>query len=429
MADCGKSKNKGWLKAFKIGCLSIIVLFLIIVFVVVGWFFYVTYDVEVHDEDLICVFTNVPVAKNGYFAIESIFQRIADDEIDLSDFSLTNGVPSERSMAELPAFLAQHSDILEKFYSVAEYPRYQYPIDEDVSIFEQETGPVAGLCSLENLSLYNIEYLIRQGREEEALNCLTSHLRVGQMVQNDAKSLIDGIIGFGMHNQALGRLVEYLSEGVFPENRRPSLSALLVAVRDGSDWQRMAKAEYSSSKEICASTVDTLRTNLPSITPARMVKVFYNESRTLKPMAQYYHEMLESFCDPDVQVSFPLIDPEKVSALDWFRLYASGNIAGHLVHLIIIPSIMNVNMSVLEQRSRAGLIELYLASWKYYDEQGELPDELNLLVPEYLSELPVDPFGKGAGFLYDPVRKEIYSAGVERSEKQDDLKISLGFAE
>jgi len=429
MTDCGKSENKGCLKAVKIGCLSIVALFLIVVLAVAGWFFYVTREVKVHDEDLVVTFENVPDEENGYFALGKARKELEESGFDTDALCVTNDIPSDENLEVYRLFVKEHPNVLSRFYSVAGYKHCRCPIDEGVPMFEQDIMPVASLYLLGNLSLCNIEFLIQEGHQEEALGALVAHMRIGQMIQNDANKLVSGVLGLVIHNQSLKLLVCYLSQGVFSETQLPALNELVVILQDGSDWKRMAKAEYSSSKEICASTVDAVRANFPSITPARMVKVFYNETRTLKPMARYYYELLESFGDPDVQVRFPVIDTEKFSALDWLRLYVSGNIVGPLIHAVTIPSIINVNRTVSEQRSRVGLVELYLASWKYYDEQGELPDELNQLVPEYLSELPVDPYGKGAGFLYDPAKNEIYSAGVERSEKQDDLKISLGFAE
>ena len=81
-------------------------------------------------------------------------------------------------------------------------------------------------------------------------------------------------------------------------------------------------------------------------------------------------------------------------------------------------------MQLIEEGIAAGF-----PAGRYYEVNGVLPDELVQLVPDYLSELPVDPFGKGDPFLYDPKKKEIYSAGIERPEKYNDLRISLGFVD
>ncbi len=438
-----KSKHRRMLKT---GCLSVVVLFLVFVFAAVAWFFYVTREVEVHDEDLVVNFENVPDEVNGYFVLDEVLSLIDESNLDSSALSVINNVPSDENLKAYRLFWEEYPDVLNEFYSVAGYKHCRKPIDENEWGFTQDIMPIADLFTLGNLSLCHVELLMREGRKKEALDCLATHLRIGQTIQNDANALVSGMVGLAVHNQSLKLLVEYLSQGDFSKTQTPALKEMVVTLRTGSDWTRMIKAEYFRSKSVCSyvsenfeKEIDEMRgmgklvgedysfTDLPLF--GRSQRFLYNETRTLKPVAQFFRKTLASFKDPDVRVKCPRTIDSDYEVPNSLFLLLSGNSVGTLLHAIMIPSISKVGERVLEQKTRACLVELYLAVWDYYEAEGELPNKLEQLVTDYIPELPVDPFGKGAGFLYDPEKKEIYSAGIKRSEKHDDLRISLGFAE
>lgn len=57
-----------------------------------------------------------------------------------------------------------------------------------------------------------------------------------------------------------------------------------------------------------------------------------------------------------------------------------------------------------------------LAISAYQNDNQKLPETLDILVPEYLSSVPVDPYnGKALG--YDPARKIVYSIGQDRKDE------------
>lgn len=53
-------------------------------------------------------------------------------------------------------------------------------------------------------------------------------------------------------------------------------------------------------------------------------------------------------------------------------------------------------------------VSLLLRAWMY-DHDGELPDNLQVLIPHYLPELPLDPFD-GKPLRYD--KSKIWSVGA-----------------
>ena len=422
-------KRRGCLRALKVGCLGIIGLFLLLVIAGTAWFFYVTHDVMndvvVHDEDLVVTFKNVPDEKNGFFVLQPVLENIESNKVDLSVFQLTNRVPTEEAVAAVSSFNLEHPEYLKAFYGAAEYERYRIPIDESVPLYELTPSRIIPLYKLSCCSLSYIESLMRADRQEEALLCLKSHTRLGQMTLNDAHEVVTGMIGLATTSDACNLLARHLSEGSFGKELRPEIQALVYNLRENSDYSRMVKAEYSIAKAMCANLSEQIdkekiRRGIPETAKvSRFGRYIYSEPNTLKDFETFYRLLMESCSNPESQLSF-----QKPSLLS---IFFSGNAVGNMLYYISVPSFVGFGDLVLEQKTKVELIRLYLALWEYYGRQGTLPADLESLVPAYLPELPRDPFGRGASLQYDPQKKLISSAGDERSNKGSDLKISLGF--
>lgn len=105
----GKRKLK---KGLKVGCLSVVSLFLIVVLLAVGWVFYVTQDVEVNDADLIIQFENVPDEINGYFALERAIREFVENSTNSISFSPNGSVPSDQNLEAYCLFVRDHPNVI-----------------------------------------------------------------------------------------------------------------------------------------------------------------------------------------------------------------------------------------------------------------------------------------------------------------------------
>ena len=93
--------------------------------------------------------------------------------------------------------------------------------------------------------------------------------------------------------------------------------------------------------------------------------------------------------------------------------YLENNTIGKLIvrsAFIDTSSVFNKRCSDL---SLISAVQLLLALKAYTNEEGELPKTLELLVPEYIAQIPEDPFA-GRPLSYSAEKKIIYSIGVNR---------------
>lgn len=92
--------------------------------------------------------------------------------------------------------------------------------------------------------------------------------------------------------------------------------------------------------------------------------------------------------------------------------YLGPNSAGRILHGISVPNLAGFTFSRCREEMNLGLTRLVLAVRAYRADFGALPDELSILVPRYLSELPLDVDGQP--FRYSAEEEYLYSVGEDR---------------
>ncbi len=418
------SEKRKLKKGLKIGCLSVRALFLVLVLVVVARLLIPASDVEVNDADLLYDPEPVPEEQNAFFYINSLVESFDSNNISLGVFELEDELSAEKAVAEVEALDVKQMAVLRAIYDVADYDYYQVPFDKDAPLYAREIAPILPIYSIGQSSLCYIEFLMREGRDDEALECLRTHMRFGQMLQDGAYNLVAGMIGGAVKSQALHMMKHNLSEGRFEFGQRQAIGEIVDICHNDDVWMQMFRGEYASVKESyddidmseCTGSASIFK-GLPWSLAA--CPGMYNKSRSLHQFAEYCEELFNAIYDPSVDV------PEVVVP-GMTRMFFSGNLVGELLFYIGAPSFGAIVDHKWKQDAQADLVKLYVAVWEYYEKNKALPDNLTKLVPEYISELPHDPFGESDSYLYAPQSKMIFSAGKDDDER---LSILLGFVD
>jgi len=254
---CVKSK-RGAKRGLLIAVFLIATLCLVLGLFGTVWFFYMTREVDVHDERLIYEPSIVPDEKNGYFILDSVRNEVAGSEMDLEVFNETNCVLSEVALEALISFPKRNPAVLDSFYSVAEYEHCWVPIDPDIPWIEQDSMSISGVIALGQISLCNIKSLVRKKDYHQALDRLHSHLRLGQMINADAHNQITGALGLVLTSMGTSLLTDYLSSGTFSYEYRDEIWSLYILLQDHSAWEHMICAEYSYTKSTLITTIESI---------------------------------------------------------------------------------------------------------------------------------------------------------------------------
>jgi hypothetical protein len=156
-------------------------------------------------------------------------------------------------------------------------------------------------------------------------------------------------------------------------------------------------------------TIETLRDGLAAPVPSATQQAlhhlvpnyFYQPNRTLARYAASVRGVQQAA----VQLC-PAKDPNLASQAARAPLPLAPNAVGEILLAILDPSVDKR----LEERCRfdshLAAARILVAMHAHQQEQGELPLQLEALVPRYLTAVPPDAFG-GAPFEWDPAHRSL----------------------
>ena len=90
------------------------------------------------------------------------------------------------------------------------------------------------------------------------------------------------------------------------------------------------------------------------------------------------------------------------------------------VFTCITPPLKPYSLSITKQLTRNDIFRWGLAINAYADEHGQLPASLDVLVPDHLDSVPVDPFDPGGGSYRYAIEGEsfrLWSVGSNESDE------------
>ncbi len=334
--------------------------------------------------------------------------------------------------------LDKNNEFFEDFEKFIQSPYFQDPVFKDPSIFGIDM-PLLSFGQhrkFAKLNLLRSVYLFKEGKEKEAFNETIKVIKMGQMFQDaPLPSLIPHLIRSieikGMGLEALRTMI--------PETNL-SADALKYYVKELDPFYanrealaKIFKGEYITLMNVKTKIIDPivegekrseekeelLQELIPAgSTPLMRFSYFYKPNQTKRIFAEGFRRKVEianegrcgeSWIEPLVPYSSKL------------KLLFTENLIGKIFHDIVMVSFGGVfHRRCLEDFSVGGT-QLLIAIKAYQIENEKLPDTLEMLLPEYILELPKDPFN-GEVIRYSPEKKIIYSVGP-------DLKDSGGSEE
>ena len=115
------------------------------------------------------------------------------------------------------------------------------------------------------------------------------------------------------------------------------------------------------------------------------------------------------------------VEAEKKGPSSVIKIYFTENVIGKMLYDITTASYSTVINKVCEEDTLIASTQLIIALKAYSIDNNKLPQTLNQLVPEYVSEVPIDPYG-GKYLKYSPSKKIIYSVGTDKEDNGGDAE-------
>ena len=140
-------------------------------------------------------------------------------------------------------------------------------------------------------------------------------------------------------------------------------------------------------------------------------------NRTKDTCAQFCRTVIQDASRPYTQVHLPVVQPVRIDGIHRYLLFLRPDSEDRLfVKLLLSPDQMKgLLTSKCNAQGHLDGLRLVVACLLYEIRHGQLPETLDALVPEYLGEVPRDPFD-GKPFRYLPTRAAVYCVGADLTD-------------
>ena len=271
------------------------------------------------------------------------------------------------------------------------------------------------------------------GRFAEAADDLAVGMRFGDLVQKNASSLITYLVGVAMFSMSAESAMELARDPAAPAEALAQLAEKLEMIGPFNGGLREAlKAEHRIAcnivDELYAKHEQRALTAYLGFNTNKWVTQLLNTRYSFKPnrtkldlaavhrfainnVSQIYADMNEFDVANKEEGRWSILRPNKI---------------GNYLFLLLMPS-----DTIVEARCRTdGILagaKLVVACHRFERDKGRFPESLAELVPNYLSEVPQDPYD-GAPFRYSAEKGLVWAVGKNLTDEGGSTRV-LGVEE
>ena len=322
--------------------------------------------------------------------------------------------------------MEKNREFFEDFDRFIQSPYFQDPVIRDPASFGIDL-PFLSLGqyrTFAKLNLLRSAYLFKQDKEKEAFDEVIKVIKMGQMLQDaPLPSLIQYLVGIAIKGMGLESLRAMIKETDL------SADLLKIYTRELSRFyankeslEKIFKGEYISLMNAKTKFIDSipkgkkfseeekilLQEFLPSGKGEFLARFsyFYKPNQTKRFFAEETRRQLEAvnkeWCwTPEIGPLISYYGP---------KVIFTENLIGKTLHDIVMVGFGAVLQRKCFEDFSVASTQLLMAIKAYQIENKKLPDSLEELSPEYILELPQDPFDKKV-VRYSRQKKIIYSVG------------------
>ena len=386
----------------------------------------------IDDSDLRLTKVEISEDENAFFLFAEIAEKmdIIRERGGVYFYEMYRGEKWDQEFAQ--ELIDNNQEVFELFEKALEFPYFQFPElqDPEAVSFNTVIPSVSEIRQLGQLNVIKANYLFKEGKEEEALDLLIKTIKMGQMFQDmPSPTLITYLVGLSIKEIALDGLRDVVPDLTLPpetlkqyiadlENLKEKKEALVKTWK--MDYIALANTKAmlldgafmdNDSEEVFISPeVDAELISLINLKPTPQFNHLYKPNQTQQIFAEHSRNNVSNAKKDCYQIE--LTGPTEIESLAFshpVKLIFTENIIGKILQEIVVVHYHGV----FEQRCIMDFSimgnQVLMAIKAFQADTGSLPAFLDELVPEYLSEVPKDPFS-GEAISYSAEEKTIYSS-------------------
>ncbi|MDB6072359.1 MAG: hypothetical protein JWL81_3530 [Verrucomicrobiales bacterium] len=270
-----------------------------------------------------------------------------------------------------------------------------------------------------------IQSALKDGDVDKAMDIWQEQRALSFRTLEGGQSVIALLVGITMHSAAMVSANDLLASRTLPieqmERMESNLQRGLPAVRT---WQQAMRSEAAFSR----TAFMDIAANRPDLDPALKVRfpwLLLKKNVTInRSMREYRHLLLTAFRTfPDKSAATAAGYFEDEAEVAKWKRYLDPNYAGTKLlaengnsYLKVLPGLTNKFFF----EPRALRVKIAILRWRE-SHPGQWPATLRELVPDFLTEVPEDPFN-GRDLEWDPVKRIIFSVGSDWLANDPEFK-------
>ena len=258
--------------------------------------------------------------------------------------------------------------------------------------------------------------LLHNGQDKEAFDQILDHVHLGQRMQNSRGVLIVYLVGTAVHAVGLNQMQHWVGNThLSPAQLKNYILQLKPQPNEvATAFTNCIRVEHQMQINTLTAMHDG-NLNNKDFPRYGFVWPMFSLSQTKELFTQGAIKLIEAAPHPYGEAN--IAELESRSGLASMAL--SGNWTGQILYYMMMPALANS----LERKSRNDVqlqaTRTILALRAYQLEHGNLPPDLNALVPEFLDAVPVDDFN-GQPLRYSAEKKIVYSVGKNLKDDGGD---------
>ena len=241
--------------------------------------------------------------------------------------------------------------------------------------------------------------------------------RFGQLVIAGNRSRFEWLVGVGCESIALERLEELAADAKTPA---PVLAEIQVGLAEwkieafNNGYKNTMRGEFENAMLRVQAMHETgMRGENPQDKPVKMRNTyFFKPNMMRRDLAAFFRHQVQMADLPRTKVTadYPGKPADSASGLRQLRLLLRPNGIGTILLQMEIPPIEKAMLQKFRLQANVELLRLQIALRRYELKYGQLPDQLQSLVPKFIPALPNDPMDDRP-FRYSKTDDKLWSVG------------------
>lgn len=393
------------------------------------------------DADVRLAYLEIPDKENAFYyfdkAIGELYEMSKEEREQFS--RVLHGETWDEAFVK--AFLDKNGKWHDYVEEGLRCERFQVP---EIADYGALLPYLASWRQIARLSSLRALYLLKTGKEKDALDECMLTIEFGHRIKDCRGGLIVYLVGVATQEIALRRFRDLLAQTELgAEALEPYIEKLAEYGANENGLGNAYRLEYV----MFCNTIEDLATgkgiversrkdNSEPFRPAPRT-IYFKPNKTKRRFATICRTLVANLPKHYAEMQLPEI--EKYDRLGKIRLILKGNPVGDILIGMLAPALDRALVQKCRENCSVAATRILIALNCYKLKHGELPDTLEELVPEYFDVVPLDDFD-GQLMRYSREKRIVYSidadlednGGTSRDERADpeagyDWVYKIGF--